>query len=112
MSWFKPSVPKHPVEQDGPPEQILKDRLREFFQCDGSVQRAYLARVSVGHQAGVALCLKSQLAPDRGLVEKIGGVFKGVFNAHEHLDILFLNSQQEAELTRVCKHFFSDHSDS
>ncbi len=37
-------------EQDGPTEQLLKDRLSEFFKRDRSVLVAYLARVEVGGQ--------------------------------------------------------------
>jgi hypothetical protein len=61
LSWFKRSSPKHPQEirvprvqflgeQDGPTEQLLKDRLSEFFKRDRSVLVAYLARVEVGGQ--------------------------------------------------------------
>jgi hypothetical protein len=117
MASFKSSPPKHPVEvrvpkveftgeQDGPPEQLLKNRLTEFFRRDKSVRKAYLAKISIGNQAGVALCLKSQFGPDRGLAEKVGAVFRTIFNAEEHLDIIFLNPNQEAELARVCKPFF------
>jgi len=117
MPWFKPSVPKHPVEmrvpkvefigeQDGPPEQLLKGHLVEFFQRDRSVHKAYLAKVNIGNQAGVALCLVSQFGPDRGLAEKIGAIFKTIFNSHEHLDIMFPNAGQQTELDRVCKPFF------
>jgi hypothetical protein len=119
MSWFKPSSPKHPQEirvpqvqflgeQDGPPEQLLKDRLTEFFQRDKSVHRAYLAKVSLGEQSGVALCLKTQFGADRGLAEKIGAIFGMVFNAHEHLDIMFLSDEQESELAKVCSPFFGN----
>jgi hypothetical protein len=93
-------------EQDGRPEQLLKDRLTEFFERDKSVQRAYLAKITIGNQAGVALCLRSQFGPDRGLAEKIGAIFKTIFNAHEHLDIMFINPVQEGKLARACKPFF------
>jgi hypothetical protein len=113
----KPPPPKHPVEmrvhklqfigeQDGLPEQLLKDRLTEFFQRDKSVQKVYLAKITIGNEIGVALCLKSQFGPDRGLAEKIGSIFKTIFNAREHLDILFLNRLQETQLARVCGPFF------
>ncbi len=119
MSWFKPSSPKHPQEilvpkirflgeQDGPPEQLLKERLAEFFQRDKSVYRAYLAKVSLSEQGGVALCLKTQFGADRGLAEKIGGIFGMIFNAHEHLDIMFLSDEQESELAKVCSPFFGE----
>jgi hypothetical protein len=117
MSWFKPTPPKYPVEmrvpkvefigeQDGSPEQLLKEHLIEFFHRDKNVHKAYLAKVNIGNQAGVALCLKTQFGPDRGLAEKIGTIFKTIFNAQAHLDIMFLNPHQEAEVARVCKTFF------
>jgi hypothetical protein len=62
--------------------------------------------VNIENQSGVALCLKTQFGPDRGLAEKIRAVFKTIFNAHEHLDIMFLSSRQEAEVALVCKPFF------
>ena len=116
MSRIKPSA-NHPLqmqvsslqflgEQDGPPERLLKNQLSEFFQRDTSVHRAYLAKVNLERQASVALCIKTQFGADRGLAEKIGAIFGTIFNAHEHLDILFLTDQQESELTKVCSAFF------
>ncbi len=35
-------------EQDGPPERLLKEKLADFFRRDGSVSRAYLAKVDFG----------------------------------------------------------------
>ncbi len=117
MAWFKRKPPKHPQEirvprvqflgeQDGPAEQSLKGRLAEFFTRDRSVLKAYLARVDVGGQTSVALCLKTQFGPDRGLAEKIGAIFKTIFNAEVHLDIMFATAAQEVELSQVCQPFF------
>lgn len=94
-------------EQDGPAEQLLKDRLSEFFKRDRSVQAAYLVRVDVAGQTSVALCLKTQFGSDRGLAEKIGTIFKTIFNAEVHLDIMFLSGEQESEVTKVCSPFFN-----
>lgn len=116
-AWFKRNLPKHPQEihvpqvcflgpQDGPSEQLLKDRLSEFFQRDRSVHAAYLARVDVGGQTTVVLCLKTQFGPDRGLAEKIGAIFRTIFNAQTHLDIMFPTPEQETALTKVCQPFF------
>lgn len=117
MSRVRPSAPNHPQEmhvsevqflgdQDGAPERLLKGRLTEFFQRDKSVHRAYLTRTSLEGQASVALCVKTQFGADRGLAEKIGAIFGMIFNAHEHLDIIFLSEQQESQLKRVCSTFF------
>lgn len=93
-------------EQDGPAEQSLKDRLSDFFKRDRSVYAAYLARVEFGGQTSVALCLKTPFGRDRGLAEKIGSIFKTIFKANVHLDIMFPNAAEEAELSKVCRPFF------
>ncbi len=119
MSWFKHSPPKHPQEihvprvqfigeQDGPAERHLKERLADFFRRDKSVETAYLARINTGDQTGVALCLKTKFGPDRGLAEKIGAIFKTIFNQRVHLDIMFLNADQESKLMPVCNPFFEE----
>jgi hypothetical protein len=40
------------------------------------------------------------------MAEKIGTIFKAIFNTQEHLDIMFLSLDQEIELAKVCKSFF------
>jgi hypothetical protein len=117
MALFKRIPPTHPQkivvpsvkfcgEHDGPPERILKERLVEFFQRDRSVSAAFLARVDIGGQMSVALCLKTQFGEDPGLAEKIGAIFKTIFNAQAYLDIMFLTAVQQIELAEVCKPFF------
>ena len=118
MFWFRRNRRRPPEERDvpaiifigeqvGPPENVLKARLAEFFRRDQSVTKAYLAKVSFGDTSvGVALCLRTLFGPDKGMVEKIGTVFASVFNTHEHLDIVFLSDDQEASLVRVCQPFF------
>ena len=120
MSWFKPKPKQHPQqvavphlrffgEQDGPPERELKERLAQFFQHDQSVMAAYLATVAPDAQVpvNVALCLRTQFGSDPGLAEKVGRIFATMFGPREHLDIIFLDDEQEAELAKVCSPFFS-----
>jgi len=118
VSFFKPwrKKPEELVvpeirflgEQDGPPERILKEKLADFFRRDGSIDKAYLTKVDFGEgtNAGVVLGLRTQSGPDRRMVEKVGAIFAGVFNTQEHLDIVFLTDDQEAQLARVCPAFF------
>lgn len=119
MPWFKRTPRSHPEEvhvpqvrfcgeQDGPPERELKERLAQFFQGDQSVRTAYLAKVVYGNQSpvNVALCLRTQFGPDQGLAEKIGRIFASTFGPQEHLDIVFLDGEREAELAKVCSTFF------
>jgi len=42
------------------------------------------------------------------VVEKIGKIFASMFGSHEHLDIIFLDGQQEHELAKVCSPFFGN----
>jgi hypothetical protein len=119
MFWLKQNQKRPPKEmrvldlcfigeQDGPPERVLKERLIDFFKRDQSVQQAYLAKVNFGHNnpISVALCLRTQFGTDKGMVEKVGTIFASVFGAKEHLDIVFLDDNQEASLVKVCQPFF------
>lgn len=103
-------------EQDGPPERTLKARLIELFEREGGVRRAYLARITFeGTDAhSVALCLYAGSAErilmekaERDLVEKIGGIFASIFVRQEHIDIMFANNTQVAELDQCCRPFFA-----
>lgn len=95
-------------EQDGPPEQLLKDRLVELFRQDKTVSTAYLAKVDLGNGSiGVILGLRTTSGPNKQVVEKVGKIFASIFAGREHLDILFLSEAQEAQLKQVCGVFFS-----
>jgi SseB protein C-terminal domain len=118
MSLFKPPA-RRPQEilvrqirflgeQDGPPERLLKDKLKEIFVCDRKVTNAYLARVDFGDRqpVSVVLALRMQPSHDRVIAEKVASVFASIFSAAVHLDIMYLTEREEAELSRVCNPFF------
>jgi len=65
-----------------------------------------LTQVNAGDQVGVALCVRNLLGTERDLVKQIGAIFAAVFHAREHLDIIFLNNEQESVLVNVCAPFF------
>ena len=92
-------------EQDGAPELLLRDALVAELRAAPEVKSAYLARVEYQDGEHVALCLAGPA--DRSLVERIGSRFGEIFGRHEHLDILFITTEQEAELERVCAPFHS-----
>jgi len=95
-------------EQDGPPERELKGKLSSLFARYPTVQRAYLTVVrypgSSAHH--VALCMAAN-GDDEALVGEISAVFRSLFGSHEHLDTIFLQGFQEAQLAAVCKPFFA-----
>ena len=95
-------------EQDGVPEGELKERLVEFFRRDRSITKAYLAIIAFNEPLvyGVALCLRTSFGCDVGMVDKISSIFASMFGRDEHLDIVFLDDEQERTLTKVCRPFF------
>lgn len=96
------------AEQDGPIEQEFQRRLIELFRDYKTVTKAYLAAVHYGTPATftVALCLRASSGPDTELVKAIGNVFASIFSAPEHLDILFIDKEQEIRVTMVCRTFY------
>ena len=96
-------------EQDGPPEEELKRRLAALFGRYPRVRRAYLAIVEYAGSSTrhVAVCVQSANAEDEALAGEISGAFRSLFGSHEHLDTIFLQESQEAQLAGVCKPFFA-----
>jgi len=95
-------------EQDGPPEQELKEQLAALFARAQWVRTAYLARVTYEKMGpvNVALCVRGQQGQNRVFAQRVGSVFASIFGSHEHLDIIWLAPEQEAALTQVCPPFF------
>jgi 2,3-bisphosphoglycerate-independent phosphoglycerate mutase len=95
-------------EQDGVPERELKLKLSALFHSLGIVQRAYLAKVSFenGLTTSVGLCIIATRVHQEDIVVNVKEVFATLFDSHEHLDIVFLDSHQEDALARVCHPFF------
>jgi hypothetical protein len=80
--------------------------VESFKQC-ADIERAYLAQISSGNQAGVALCLKTRHGQNPDLMREIGTIFSAIFARQAHLDILFLSESQELALRSVCAPFYA-----
>jgi hypothetical protein len=95
-------------EQDGPFERILKGKLANEFCYEPGIRRAYLVRVDFGDSrvTSVVLALLAVGIEERSLVQRVGAIFAAVFNAKEHLDVVFLSAQHESQLVKVCPPFF------
>jgi hypothetical protein len=96
--------------QDGRPERLLKCELAAFFGSASSVTRAYLARaIYAGKQdVSVVLCLCAQGSDQAEIVDNVHKVFSLMFNGAEHLDIVFVTNEQEAQLKTRCAPFFAN----
>jgi hypothetical protein len=117
MLWFKKKrrpqelhVPKISFicEQDGVPERDLKQKFIPLFEVRDHILSAYLARVSYAKpdELNVALCIRMNKKDGIDLRKAIGEIFAAIFNRKEHLDIIFIQSNQEEELRKVCQPFF------
>jgi hypothetical protein len=95
-------------EQDGPPEQDLKNKLVILFGQLRLLNIAYLAVVRYGDAASsnVALCVRGQPGQNRMFAERGGRVFASVFGSHEHLDVIWLTAEQESSVAKVCRPFY------
>jgi hypothetical protein len=95
-------------EQDGSPEQELKEKLVVLFGQLRLVTIAYLAVVRYGDtaSANVALCVRGQPGQNRMFAERVGSVFGSIFGSHEHLDVIWLTPEQETSLAKVCRPFY------
>jgi hypothetical protein len=104
--YYVPSV-TFVVEQDGEPEQRLKNRLCEHFEQNSSLTEAFLVRVTYGtsRDLKVALCLIASNR-DTELVRAAASEFAKIFGSHESLDVMFLNPKQQQQVARVAKPFY------
>ena len=103
---INPAFLKFVGEQDGLRERMLKSALVQFFQGDGIVQKAYLARLDIGEGHTVGLCVKANPLPDESYPDRIAELFIRVMGPGGSLDVLFLQGDQETDLARVCKPFY------
>jgi hypothetical protein len=96
-------------EQSGSVEDTLKRELILEFATRPDVRRAYLASVSFPPESepAVALCILSRRPDDQSVVARVGEIFRRRFAKDTPLDILFLTAEQDADLARVCRPFYS-----
>jgi hypothetical protein len=93
-------------EQDGPAESQLKAQLAHLFAQHAGVSEAYLTRASVDGLATVVLGLAADGLDESDFARRVGTVFASIFNARAHLDVLFLDAAQLAQVSGVCRAFY------
>lgn len=95
-------------EQDGPPERSLKSALTEILDRPRHPVRAYLACVGFqpDSERAVALCLAGFHEPDTAVVRDVNATFSKMFGTGAALDMIFISTDQEADLRRVCSCFY------
>jgi hypothetical protein len=98
-------------EQDGKIEREFKKNLSILLREGNKPLRAYLSQVKYGDsddQFSVAVCYMLEAgAEDLNLVAKTSKLFQSMFGSHEHLDVVFLNDEQENCLRQVACPFYT-----
>jgi hypothetical protein len=99
-------------EQSGSVEDLLKRDLIFEFATRPDIRQAYLARVGFqpDTEPSVALCIVSVRPDDKSLVVRVGDIVRRRSGKDATLDVLFLTAEQEADLARVCRPFYSARS--
>ena len=96
-------------EQSGIVEETLKRDLILEFATRPAIRRAYLARVSFqpNDTPSTALCIVSTQSENGPLIGRIGDIVRRRFAKEDALDVVFLTTDQELELQRTCRAFYS-----
>jgi len=96
-------------EQSGSVEDLLKRDLIFEFATRPDIRRAYLARVGFQPDAepSTAVCIVSNRPDDRSLVIRVGDIIRRRLGKDAVMDVLFLTAEQEADVVRVCRPFYS-----
>ena len=110
-------------EQRGAAEDLIKTALAARFAADARIRAAYLVRAvfpTVGPQrtarenrgrdgmaaaVEVVVCLAA--VDDPAIASIVGEEFRKLFDASQHVDVLFLTDAQEREVRKVATPFYS-----
>ena len=93
--------------RDDAAEKRLMAALVPLLRRYNDVKRAYLARVHYdGMAGGMVLGLVTPGEDDEQLVAEIGKLFASLFDASQHLDIIFVSNEQLAAIHKVAAAFY------
>jgi hypothetical protein len=95
-------------QQDGLIEIEFTSQVSVFLEDSGTRATAYLCRLHYGtpDQVSVAVCIASPDGEQMGVVNGISSIFQKMFGQHEHLDIIFVDNDQQSSISDVCEPFY------
>jgi hypothetical protein len=100
--------PRFVGEQAGPFEHHLKEKLGAAFTREGVIERAYLTHADLGDRThNVILALMAPGCDHRIIVDQVERIFTSIFHSSQHLDIAFLDHDDELGLRQICRPFFT-----
>lgn len=97
------------AEQEGEIERLFKSKLINMFHESGKRIRAYLALVQYGmvEDMHVALLIHSDIGEDKLILQQCQQIFIDMFSNTEHLDIIFISTEFEKNVRKVCCPFYT-----
>jgi hypothetical protein len=96
-------------EQDGVAERAFKSSIVNILVQVPELSSAYLVRARFGGDVleSIVLAFRTKTSLSHSfLVEKTGVEFGKMFREEQHLDVLFLDADQERSLREICRPFF------
>jgi hypothetical protein len=95
------------AEQNGLPEDELKESLRSVFRRHRALERAYLVRARYGQGGSQKIVMLCMVAPsDPKLFAAAARPFREQFAPGNFLDGMFLDAVREKEVQAVAKPFY------
>lgn len=97
------------AEQDGEVEFEFKSALISIFSTANIPLRSYLVlgKWQPNELSQPILCLRVPGDEDLQLLDKCSAIFNNLFAENQHLDIVFINSEQEQRLRKLCCPFYT-----
>lgn len=93
---------------EGAREEAFKKQTASLFHQCGNVKVAYLARLfGQNVPTTAALCLVTKPNFEKTMIQAVGKIFAELFDLQESFNVVFLNSDQDADLAKVCKPFYA-----
>jgi len=107
MENFSPDDVVFIAQQDGPVEQEFTSAVSAFLEQVGANLKAYLCQVHYEdpEQVFIAVCIASPEGEQMKLVDGISQIFRAMFGAEEHVDIMFIDVEQVPAIEEVCESF-------
>lgn len=96
-------------EQDGITEREFENLLIPVLDKYSKPVRAYLMQTiyeNAPHEFNVALCFMTEEREDTYLLNESIKIFKSMFGSKEHLDVIFLNQEQEETIRKISCPFY------
>ena len=96
------------AEQDGKAERKFKTEINRFLYKSDCKVRAYLVKLNYKNdraEFNVALCFNNKLN-HKFLIDCSTKIFKEIFCASEHLNIIFIDKSMEKRIRKIACPFY------